>query len=77
MDLNAITTIDTPQRKQVVRRRTLANLPALEAYPYPLDKQKTGRVTIAALDNDAYDEDEEKWTEEETREFNRQLIDPW
>jgi hypothetical protein len=38
MDLNTITTINTPQRKQVVRRRTLVNLPALEVYLYPLDK---------------------------------------
>lgn len=77
MDLNAITTIGTPQRKQVVRRRTPANLPALEAYPYPPDKQNTGRVTITALDDDAYDDDEEKWTKEETRELNRQLMYPW
>jgi hypothetical protein len=74
MDLNAITTINTPQRKQVIPRRTLANLPALEAYPYPPDKQKTSQVTITTLNDDAYNKD--KWTEEETREFNRQLIDP-
>ena len=61
----------------MVRRRTPVNLLALEAYPYPLNKQNIGRVTIATLDDDAYDEDEEKWTEEETREFNRQLMDPW
>ena len=74
MELNAITTINTPQRKQVIPRRTLANLPALEAYPYPPDKQKTSQVTITTLNDDAYNKD--KWTEEETREFNRQLIDP-
>jgi hypothetical protein len=52
-------------------------LPVLEVYPYPLDKQNTSWVIIVALDNDVYDKDEEKWTEEETREFNRQLMDPW
>jgi hypothetical protein len=59
MDLNAITSVSTPQRKQVVKRRvpvSTSNVPALLAYPY---------------------EDEEKWTEEETRELNRQLMDPW
>lgn len=60
MDLNAITTIGTPQHKQVVRRCTPANLPALEAYPYPPDKQNIGRVIITALDDDAYDDNEEK-----------------
>jgi hypothetical protein len=37
MDLNAITTISTPERKQVIRKRrpmSTANIPALQAYPY-------------------------------------------
>ena len=34
MELNHIATTSTPQRKQVVRKRVPANIPALQAYPY-------------------------------------------